>query len=66
MKSKIIQILSYSLNTYINHYPIQAKKYNTNGIIQILSYSLNTYVIIQILSYSLNTYVIIYFSLLND
>ena len=28
MKSKIIQILSYSLNTYTNHYPIQAKKNN--------------------------------------
>ena len=26
MKSKIIQILSYSLNTYTNHYPVQAKK----------------------------------------
>ena len=26
MKSKIIQILSYSLNTYTNHYPVLAQK----------------------------------------
>ena len=28
MKSKIIQILSYCLNTYTTHYPVQAKKNN--------------------------------------
>ena len=30
MKSKIIQILSYSLNAYTNHYPVQAKKKKNN------------------------------------